>query len=119
KPGGSPHVLSKRACRIAFGEVPVVPPPNAMRHARLLSTWGEPPGFFGWFKKVHHTSIDTRFIVTAFIFFVLGGILAVLMRLQLARPENRFLGPDKYNQFFTVHGSTMIFLFAVPLMFQG
>src|SRR3954453_22450209 len=118
---GARHLLAELAVgeTMAIGEVPVVPPPSAMRHARLLSTWGEPPGFFGWFKKVHHTSIGTRFIVTAFIFFVLGGILAVLMRLQLARPENRFLGPDKYNQFFTVHGSTMIFLFAVPLMFQG
>jgi cytochrome c oxidase subunit 1 len=58
-------------------------------------------------------------MVTSFIFFLLGGVLAALMRLQLARPENNVLGPDAYNQIFTVHGSTMIFLFAVPMMFQG
>jgi cytochrome c oxidase subunit I len=105
---------------MAIGEPPVVvPPPSAARESRLQRTWGDPPGLFGWFTKVHHTSIGTRFMVTAFIFFVLGGILALVMRLQLARPENRLLGPDKYNQFFTMHGSTMIFLFAVPLMFQG
>src|SRR3954465_12279676 len=45
-------------------------------------------------------------------------MLAALMRIQLARPENNFLGPDLYNQIFTVHGSTMMFLFAVPMM-QG
>ena len=104
---------------MAIGEPIIAPPPSVAAHERLQSTWREPPGFVGWFAKVHHTSIGTRFIVTSFIFFLLGGVLAVLMRLQLAFPENRFLGPDKYNQFFTMHGSTMIFLFAVPLLFQG
>src|SRR5205807_6900432 len=45
-----------------------------------------------------------------------GGVEAFLMRVQLAFPENTFLGPDKYNQIFTVHGSNMMFLFAVPVM---
>src|SRR4051812_45599940 len=58
-------------------------------------------------------------IITAFIFFLLGGILAALMRLQLSRPDNGFLGPDRYNQIFTMHGSTMMFLFAVPMMFEA
>jgi cytochrome c oxidase subunit I+III len=89
------------------------------RAARLHRTWGNPGGFFGWFKTVDHKAIGRRFFVTSFIFFLVGGILASLMRLQLARPENRFLGPDQYNQIFTVHGSTMIFLFAVPMMFQA
>jgi cytochrome c oxidase subunit 1 len=69
--------------------------------------------------NVHHTAIGVRFMVTSFIFFLLGGVLAAVMRLQLSRPENNVLGPDLYNQFFTMHGSTMIFLFAVPMMFQG
>src|SRR5438045_3565266 len=60
-----------------------------------------------------------RFMVTAFIFFLLGGVLAAMIRLQLVRPENSLMGPDLYNQVFTMHGSTMIFLFAVPMMFQG
>jgi cytochrome c oxidase subunit I len=87
--------------------------------AQLAQTWRQPPGFWGWFSNVHHTAIGTRYMVTSFIFLGLGGILAGLMRIQLARPENGFLSPDTYNQFFTMHGSTMIFLFAVPMMFQG
>ncbi|HEV2912331.1 MAG TPA: cytochrome c oxidase subunit I [Pyrinomonadaceae bacterium] len=84
---------------------------------RLLDkTWGDKPGFRGWLASTNHKSIGKRFIITAFIFFLLGGILAVLMRIQLARPENTFLGPDLYNQIFTMHGTTMMFLFAVPVM---
>jgi cytochrome c oxidase subunit I+III len=85
--------------------------------ARLLEkTWGDSTGFLGWLKSSNHKSIGKRFIITAFVFFVLGGILAVLMRIQLARPENTFLGPDLYNQIFTMHGTTMMFLFAIPVM---
>jgi cytochrome c oxidase subunit I+III len=58
-------------------------------------------------------------MVTAFAFFLAGGVLAALMRVQLSRPENHFMGPDLYNQVFTVHGSTMMFLFAVPMMFEA
>ena len=93
--------------------------PQTGEQDRLSRTWAEPRGFWGWFTNVHHTAIGVRFMVTSFIFFLLGGVLAALMRLQLARPENNVLGPDAYNQIFTVHGSTMIFLFAVPMMFQG
>src|SRR5690349_3799975 len=91
----------------------------AEEHRRLADAWREPPGFWGWFRAVHHTTIGKRYIITAFIFFLLGGILAVLMRIQLARPENHFLGPDAYNQIFTMHGTTMMFLFAVPMMFEA
>jgi len=90
------------------------PPPDL--RATLARTWAEPGGFFGWFMNVNHKSIATRMIVTALGFFALGGILALLMRLQLARPESRLIGPDLYGQLFTVHGSTMMFLFAVPVM---
>src|SRR5436305_14787705 len=55
---------------------------------QLADAWREPPGFWGWFRAVHHTTIGKRYIITAFIFFLLGGILAALMRAQLARPEN-------------------------------
>ena len=82
----------------------------------LQKTWDDGHGFFAWFKQVHHTTIGRRYIITAFSFFVLAGILAVLMRIQLSRPENHFLSPDLYNQVFTMHGSTMMFLFAVPVM---
>jgi cytochrome c oxidase subunit I+III len=86
---------------------------------RLERTWRQPGGIWGWFSDTDHKAIGIRFIVTAFIFFLLGGVLAAIMRLQLSRPESSLVGPDLYNQLFTMHGSTMIFLFAVPMMFQG
>jgi cytochrome c oxidase subunit 1/cytochrome c oxidase subunit I+III len=85
--------------------------------AQLLDTWSNPlRGLRGFFSEVHHTAIGKRYIVTAFLFFLLGGVEALLMRLQLARPNNTLLDADLYNQVFTVHGSTMMFLFAVPVM---
>jgi len=87
--------------------------------AQLERVWNEPRGFIGWFKAVHHTTIDKRYAVTAFAFFLLAGLLAGVMRLQLAFPEAHFLSNDKYNQFFTIHGSTMMFLFAVPMLFEA
>src|SRR5919205_1771711 len=82
----------------------------------LERTWARPTGLRGWFTDTDHKSIAKRYIVTAFVFFVLGGIEAALMRIQLARPNSHFLSPDQYNQIFTVHGTTMMFLFAVPIM---
>ncbi|HZT59632.1 MAG TPA: cbb3-type cytochrome c oxidase subunit I, partial [Pyrinomonadaceae bacterium] len=85
-------------------------------HEALDRTWRNRPGLWGQLTSVNHKTVGLRFIVTAFCFFVAGGILAVLMRIQLSRPENNFLGPDLYNQVFTMHGTTMMFLFAVPVM---
>jgi cytochrome c oxidase subunit I+III len=84
--------------------------------SRLEQTWQDPPGLLGWFSAINHKTIGRRFIFTAFIFFCLGGLLAVAMRLQLATPESKLIGPDMYNQIFTMHGTTMMFLFAVPVM---
>ena len=82
----------------------------------LYRSWRGGTGFRGWLTSTDHKSIGVRYIVTAFGFFLLGGVEAALMRIQLARPENAFIGPDLYNQLFTVHGSTMMFLFAVPMV---
>src|SRR3954447_20363974 len=84
--------------------------------AALAETWRTPAGLWGALATVDHKIIGRRYIVTAFVFLALGGVLAVLMRLQLARPEARLLGPDRYNQIFTMHGTNMMFLFAVPVM---
>ena len=89
-------------------------PPGAAH--TLEQTWSDPPGIVGWFSAVNHKTIATRFMVTTFIFFLLGGLLAVAIRLQLARPNGKLLSADLYNQVFTMHGSTMMFLFAVPVM---
>jgi cytochrome c oxidase subunit I+III len=85
-------------------------------HQTLERAWRSPAGVMGWFSTVDHKQIGVRYIVTALVFFLLAGLLALLMRLQLARPENHLLGPDLYNQVFTMHGATMMFLFAVPVM---
>jgi cytochrome c oxidase subunit I+III len=85
-------------------------------HARLLRTWGRKPGLRGWLTTVDHKEIGRRYIVTAMIFLVLGGILSLLMRLQLAKPESGLIDADRYSQIFSMHGTTMMFLFAVPVM---
>ncbi len=82
----------------------------------MARTWARSPGFLGWVMSTDHKDIGLRYIVTSFVFFLLGGVLALLMRVQLAFPGGAFLGPDSYNQVFTTHGTTMMFLFAVPVM---
>ncbi len=84
--------------------------------AELTEQWADDPGFWGWLGAVDHKTIAKRYIITAFLMFIAGGIEAALMRMQLARPGNSLVGPDKYNQLFTTHGTTMMFLFAVPIM---
>ena len=84
--------------------------------AKLSATWREKSGLWGWLTSTNHKSIAKRYVITALIFFALGGLEAGMIRMQLSRPENRFIGPDLYNQIFTMHGSTMMFLFAVPVM---
>lgn len=83
---------------------------------KLAHTWRTEPGFWGAPATVDHKIIGRRYILTAFAFLVLGGILSLVMRLQLAQPEARIVSADRYNQLFTMHGSTMMFLFAVPVM---
>jgi cytochrome c oxidase subunit I+III len=96
------------------------PPPSDAETAedarRLDETWGSRPGLLGWLMEVNHAAIGRRYIATALGFFVLAGLQAFLMRLQLARPEGHLLDPDLYDQTFTTHGSAMMFLFAVPIM---
>jgi cytochrome c oxidase subunit I+III len=85
-------------------------------HRQLDATWRTPSGFYHWLTTVDHKLIGRRYIVTAVAFFLLGGLQALMMRMQLAMPDNTLLGPDLYNQIFTMHGTTMMFLFAVPVM---
>src|SRR3978361_748934 len=84
--------------------------------AALTETWKTSGGFWAALATVDHKIIGRRDIFTALVFLALGGILAILMRLQLAQPEARLIGPDRYNQIFTMHGTNMMFLFAVPVM---
>lgn len=87
-------------------------------HRKLDPVWRNDPGFRGILTSTNHSTLGRRFILAAFFFFAIGGILAMLIRAQLATPDSAFLGPEIYNQIFTMHGSIMMFLFAIP-MFEG
>ena len=91
-------------------------PPQPAESEALHRTWSDPPGFSGWFCAINHKTIALRFMVTTLVFFLGGGLIALLMRLQLARPNGHVTGPDLYNQLFSMHGTVMMFLFAVPVM---
>jgi cytochrome c oxidase subunit I+III len=113
-----PRSQSSDASALPSTRVESYPDPasDARLRTELERTWHVPAGLIGWFAVTDHRTIGKRYIVTAFVFFLLGGVLAALMRFQLAFPENHFLGPDLYNQVFTMHGTVMMFLFAVPVM---
>ncbi|MBA3623512.1 MAG: cytochrome c oxidase subunit I [Methylibium sp.] len=87
-------------------------------HRALDVIWSAPRGWRGVLVSVNHSDIGRRFILAAFFFFAVGGVLAMLMRAQLATPDSAFVGPEVYNQLFTMHGTLMMFLFAIP-MFEG
>ncbi|MGH7636486.1 MAG: cytochrome c oxidase subunit I, partial [Gemmatimonadaceae bacterium] len=86
------------------------------RQEEFNVTWDQPRGFFGVFQTIDNIPIAVRYMATSFVFFIAGGILALMMRLQLARPNNQFLDAETYNQFFTMHGTTMMFLFVIPFL---
>ena len=69
-----------------------------------------------WVATVDHKRIGILYLVTTFVFFLIGGVEALVMRLQLAVPHNNLLSPDAYNQLFTMHGTTMIFLVVMPAL---
>ncbi len=73
-------------------------------------------GWLSWVATVDHKKIGILYLWSSTMFFVVGGTLALLMRVQLAEPGNHFLSPAMYNQIFTMHGTTMVFLVAVPAL---
>jgi cytochrome c oxidase subunit I len=86
------------------------------RSARLRSLWESKPGLYGWLATVDHKTLGIRYIVTAFTFLGLGGIEALIMRIQLAQPNEHVLSPEQYNQLFTMHGITMILWYSLPIL---
>jgi cytochrome c oxidase subunit 1 len=76
---------------------------------------GYTKGLWGWMTTVDHKKIGIMYSATAFIFFLIGGLEALLLRIQLGAPDQTFLRADTYNQVFTMHGTTMIFLVIMPL----
>ena len=88
-------------------------PPGELE--RLKAIW-DPPKGWRFLSVVANTYIGLFYIATAILFFVLAGILALIMRTQLAVPENDLIGHELFNQLFTMHGTIMMFLFAVPIV---
>ncbi|MCC5961970.1 MAG: cytochrome c oxidase subunit I [Rhodobacteraceae bacterium] len=93
------------------------PPQRALRlHRDLSRVWANDRGLWGQITAVSHTTLGLRFMATALVFFAIGGTLAMLIRAQLATPDGAFLDTEIYNQIFTMHGSIMMFLFAIPML---
>jgi cytochrome c oxidase subunit I len=87
----------------------------AVRSEALAPSWRE-GRVTGWLTTVDHKRIGILYIVTAFFFFFAAGVMALLMRLQLAQAGNEIVTENDYNQLFTIHGTAMIFLFVVPIL---
>jgi cytochrome c oxidase subunit I+III len=83
---------------------------------RLEAIWGEKPGLASWLTTVDHKRIGLRYLYTGIAFFVIGGIEALILRIQLTQANLDILDPEAYNQLFSMHGTTMMFLFAVPAL---
>ncbi|MWJ29315.1 cytochrome c oxidase subunit I [Halomonas sp. ZH2S] len=81
----------------------------------LERVWANPRGL-GALTIVNHTTVGLRFMLTGMAFFLVGGVLAMLIRSQLAFPGQNFMAPEIYNQVVTMHGTVMMFLFAIPIL---
>src|SRR5438105_3459644 len=70
----------------------------------------------GWLVTVDHKKIGIMYVLMAVFFLIIAGCEALLMRWQLLVPHNTLLGPDTFNQMFTMHGTTMVFFFGMPIL---
>ena len=93
-----------------------IPIPGAIRLPREAgSTWLET--LHEWVTTVDHKKLGLMYIGYALLFLVIGGIEATIMRIQLAVPHAKFVSPQVFNRMFTMHGTTMIFFVAMPILF--
>jgi cytochrome c oxidase subunit I+III len=83
---------------------------------KLKSEWEDPKTIWGWFATVDHKKIGHRYLFTAMLFLIVGGVEALILRIQLARPDMALLSPEAYDQIFSMHGITMIFWYAQPIL---
>ena len=90
--------------------------PRGQQDVDLLDrVWGERQGLVGWLTTTDHKRIGIMYFFTALAFFGAGGVEALLIRTQLFGPNGHVLSPAAYDQVFTMHGVTMIFLFVIPM----
>jgi cytochrome c oxidase subunit I len=95
----------------------VVPPPGGAAPPEAPAVaHAEREGLGDWLTTTDHKKIGLMYIGTALVFFLIAVVFAVLMRTQLMRPEMGFLSPEAYNQIFSMHGTTMVFLFGMPIL---
>src|SRR6187397_3360401 len=94
------------------------PPPEVVTPSKALGVFRRPvaaTGWRSWVFTVDHKRLGIMYGVAAMVFFVVGGIEALLIRAQLAGPNGTLLSADLYNQMVTMHGTTWVFLFAMPM----
>ena len=84
--------------------------PKAPSHTHTEDT-----GIWSWMTTVDHKRIGIMYFLTSFFFFFIGGLEALLIRIQLMKPESAFISAETYSQMFTMHGTTMVFLVAMPM----
>src|SRR5688500_18999071 len=96
-----------------FPDAAVAPPETA---ETLKRVWADPPGWRGWIAAVQNDTIGVRILATAFFFFILGGFDSLVIRTQLAVPENTLVDAELYNKFFTMHGSVIMYLVILPML---
>jgi len=90
-------------------------PEAQARVDRLERVWLERPGVLGWLTTTDHKRIGLLYFFTSLVFFAAGGIEALFIRSQLLVPNEKLIAPDTFDQLFTMHGLTMIFLFVIPM----
>src|ERR1700749_55131 len=99
-----------------YERAPSVATPQPALADRLKELWETRPGFIGWLSSVDHKEIGIRAHLTALPFLLAGGVEALIFRLQLSWSNRYLLTPEQYDQLFTMHGMTMIFLYAGPVL---
>ncbi len=101
---------------MAIAERPVAKKRNPVPQISTRKVQDLRGGWTSWFTTTDHKKIGTMYLIAAFAFFLVGGVEALLMRIQLGVPDNTFLTPERYNEIMTMHGTTMVFLFVMPMM---
>ena len=89
--------------------------PISMRLPRIFPRPKSEYGIWSWISTVDHKRIGTLYAVTSFLWFLVGGIEALIMRVQLSQADSTLIDPELFNQLFTMHGTTMVFLVVMPL----